>query len=271
MQRFFHRLMTLSVAFIFSILTGCGTLQNGRGWGEDAMNPGNIKMIPRTFYNALKDPKTLIPAAGALAFYGGKLDKKVSRWANKHNPIYGSRINADDASDLLLIPLRVGFLLSAITTPSGDDIKNWVYWKIKGIGVEYATFLGAMKTTNILKDATNRTRPDQSDDKSFPSGHATEAYSLATLANRNFEHVSLPENIRITFQIANILLASGVAWARIEADKHYPSDVLAAAALSNFICNFMHDILLGLPMDNKPTFMMSPLKNGWVVEFFIYF
>ncbi len=271
MHRFFHSRGTLSVAFICFILTGCGTLQNGRGWGQDAMTPGNIKMIPQASYNALKDPKTLIPAAGALVFYGGKLDKKVSNWANEHNPIYGSRIKADDASDLLLIPLRVGFLLSAIATPSGEDIKNWVYWKIKGIGVEYAAFLGARKTTNILKDVTNRTRPDQSDDKSFPSGHATEAFSFATLANRNLDHVSLPENIRITLQVANILLAGGVAWARIEADKHYPSDVLAAAALSNFICNFMHDIFLGLPMDNKRTFMMIPLKNGGAVEFFIAF
>jgi hypothetical protein len=35
------------------------------------------------------------------------------------------------------------------------------------------------------------------------------------------------------------------AWARIEAGAHYPTDVLAGAALGNFVSLFVHDAFLG--------------------------
>jgi hypothetical protein len=40
-----------------------------------------------------------------------------------------------------------------------------------------------------------------------------------------------------------------VAWARIEAGEHFPSDVLAGAAIGNFVTAFIHDFLLGQPED----------------------
>ncbi len=34
------------MTFISLCVTGCGTLRNGRGWGQDAIIPINIKEIP---------------------------------------------------------------------------------------------------------------------------------------------------------------------------------------------------------------------------------
>ena len=70
-----------ALAFVLFAMAGCGTLSNGRGWGQDAIYPVELKRIPRAALNALIDPQTFIPAAGALAFGLSKWDKKVSHWA----------------------------------------------------------------------------------------------------------------------------------------------------------------------------------------------
>ena len=76
--------------------------------------------------------------------------------------------------------------------------------------------------TSILKYSVQRTRPDASNSLSFPSGHTSTAFSLATVANQHYGwKVGVPA----------YLLASGVGLSRIEKDKHYLSDVLAGATL----------------------------------------
>ncbi|MCL5281954.1 MAG: phosphatase PAP2 family protein [Planctomycetes bacterium] len=115
--------------------------------------------------------------------------------------------------------------------------------------------LGAIAATGALtdglKDWSNRERPDGSDDKSFPSGHTSHAFAFTTLANRNLDSIDSLENVRTPLQIANTILASGVAWARIEAHKHYPSDVLFGAALGHFMTAFVHDAFMNLPEKDR--------------------
>jgi membrane-associated phospholipid phosphatase len=73
-----------------------------------------------------------------------------------------------------------------------------------------------------LKYAAQRTRPDGSDHLSFPSGHTSAAFTLATVAGRHYGwKVGVPA----------YLLASGIGLSRIETNKHYLSDVLAGAAI----------------------------------------
>jgi hypothetical protein len=94
-------------------VTGCGTLSNGRGWGQDAIYPVDFKKIPRAALNALIDPQTFIPAAGALVFGLTKWDKKASRWAISHTPIFGSTKNAEDDKLYLEIPLYTEEFITA--------------------------------------------------------------------------------------------------------------------------------------------------------------
>lgn len=76
--------------------------------------------------------------------------------------------------------------------------------------------------TSILKYSVQRTRPDASNSLSFPSGHTSTAFSLATVANHHYGwKVGVPAYV----------LASGIGLSRIEKDKHYLSDVLAGATL----------------------------------------
>jgi membrane-associated phospholipid phosphatase len=76
--------------------------------------------------------------------------------------------------------------------------------------------------TGILKYSVERTRPDASNSLSFPSGHTSTAFSLATVASHHYGwKVGVPAYV----------LASGIGLSRIEKDKHYLSDVLAGATI----------------------------------------
>lgn len=73
-----------------------------------------------------------------------------------------------------------------------------------------------------LKELIPERRPDGSDRKSFPSGHASIAFAAAgTLENRYGWQAGLPA----------FVLASFVGVARVEARRHHWYDALAGAAL----------------------------------------
>jgi membrane-associated phospholipid phosphatase len=57
---------------------------------------------------------------------------------------------------------------------------------------------------------------------------------------------------------ANLVTAATTGWARVEGQKHYPSDILAGACLGNFITTFIHDAFLNLPEDSTFSFYLEP-------------
>lgn len=86
-----------------------------------------------------------------------------------------------------------------------------------------------------LKEVFPEERPDHSDDKSFPSGHAATSFAAAaTLEARYGWKVGLPA----------FALASFVATARVEARKHHWYDVVAGAGVgtgSGFLLTHRRD------------------------------
>jgi len=257
-------MVLFTVTFILFAVTGCGTLQNDRRWGQDAIYPADLKKIPYAAYHAFLDLQTLIPAAGALVFTVDHYDKKASHWATSHHPIFGSRDTASQASDYLSYGIGAETLVTALATPSGKDPEDWASNKAKGLGVELGAELATAGVTSLLKETTNRTRPNGGNN-SFPSGHSSNAFSSATLANRNLNSIKMLEEIRIPLQVGNTILASGVAWARVEAGAHYPSDVLAGAALGHFLSAFMYDGFMGLPEHKRWGLYVSPAKGGAMI------
>jgi membrane-associated phospholipid phosphatase len=250
------------VATPFLFVTGCGTLSNGRGWGEDAIYPVQLERIPRAAYHALVDWQTLVPTAGALFFRIGSYDQKVSDWATEHHPLFGSRRAAEIASDYILVGLYAETLGTALATPSGDSLKEWTYSKIKGITVEGMALGLTAGITTSLQHLTNRTRPDESNTNSFPSGHASGAFAAATLSNRNLDSIPMPSEAKIPLQVGNVILSTADAWARIEGKNHFPSDVLAGAALGHFLSAFIHDAFLGLPEREGFAVSITPVRGG---------
>ena len=88
-------------------------------------------------------------------------------------------------------------------------------------------------TTELMKKAVNRNRPyvdhadifpDEYDDSpSFPSGHTSVAFSVATSVYLNSHKWYLA--------VPAFAWASGVAYSRIYLGQHYPSDVFAGAVV----------------------------------------
>jgi membrane-associated phospholipid phosphatase len=76
--------------------------------------------------------------------------------------------------------------------------------------------------TEVLKAAVGRERPNGQDEKSFPSGHTSNAFALASVAQLHYGwKVGVP-----AYALAGLM---GVS--RIHEDKHWLSDVVAGAAL----------------------------------------
>jgi membrane-associated phospholipid phosphatase len=122
-----------------------------------------------------------------------------------------------------------------------------------------------------MPNQRNRERPDESDNNSFPSGHSSASFSAATLANRNLDSIGLSKKLRRPLQAGNLLLATGAAWARVEGRKHFPSDVLAGAALGHFLTAFIHDAFLGLPAEDKFSLVIISLDGGASAQLSFHF
>jgi hypothetical protein len=254
----------LILGFLFAFMTGCGTLGNGRGWGQDAIYPVNSKRISNALYNACFDWQTLVPAGGAAAVSLDHFDRRGSNWASSQTPLFGSQDSASRAADYLLGALEAEVFLTALATPSGEDPKQWTYSKAKGLSVELGAELVTAAATDAGKDITNRSRPG-GDGKSFPSGHSSSAFSSATLANRNLDSILMSENLRYALQAGNMILATATAWARVEANAHFLTDVLAGAALGHFFGAFIYDGFMGVPEEKTFHINVFPEHGGAVV------
>jgi len=80
--------------------------------------------------------------------------------------------------------------------------------------------------TEVIKVAVGRERPNGQDNKSFPSGHTSNTFALAAVAQQHYGwKVGIP----------SYLLAGLMGASRIDQDKHWISDVVAGAALGYIV------------------------------------
>jgi len=52
----------------------------------------------------------------------------------------------------------------------------------------------------------------------------------------------------------------------VEGKAHYPSDVLAGAALGHFLTAFIYDAFMNLPEDSKVDVAIAPLDGGATIN-----
>ena len=252
--RIIQKAMLAGVAFL---LCSCGTLPNGRGCGQDATIKPGWEAVRESAVRAAKSPYTWAPLAGALLLQIDDWDENISTWAADKTPVFGSRKSAQDASDFFRGLAIAAWATTALATPGGDSSNAWLAAKGKGLTVAAAANLLNGGVTTVLKNWSDRTRPDGSDRKSFPSGHSSFATLSATLAARNLQSIEMGAHYRRAMRIGFGVFAWGTAWARVEANVHYPSDVLVGAALGHFVATFINDAFIGLDESDTKAFDLS--------------
>jgi membrane-associated phospholipid phosphatase len=218
--------------------------------GETSQAPAKKRFWPtrsawrHAARNAVRDPGTWAPAGMAAVIVVGGWDRQISEWAVTHSPVFGSPENAATWSDRLRAASDLGMIATALAVH--DDEHPWRL-RAKTLLVEEVGAIASTSLTSLLKNATGRERPDGSDDQSFPSGHASRAFAYAAASRRNLEATNLARGWRIGLTAGLETLAIGTGWARVEAQKHYPTDVLAGAALGNYVSLLLHDAFIGGP------------------------
>lgn len=128
---------------------------------------------------------------------------------------------AADVGELGLVSVALG--------KSAAD-RDWQGVRQLGYGLAVTT-----AATAGLKSAFPETRPDRSDDRSFPSGHTSVSFTAAGYLQRRYGwRYGLPAT----------LAASVVGLSRVESKDHHWYDVLAGAALgeaSAYLFTTPHD------------------------------
>lgn len=158
----------------------------------------------------LTTTSVLLPAAlalGAVVVYHWD-----QRLAEQWQGLIGGK---QEWSNIAVYTLIGASVLTGILLP-GEGRNAWdETWTVAE--ANFASYL----TTTVLKSSVSRLRPGHGT-HSFPSGHSSMAFTEATLMESNLGPVG---------GIPAYGLAAFTAFDRVESGRHYPSDVLAGAAI----------------------------------------
>lgn len=117
----------------------------------------------------------------------------------------------ENSGDALYYATPVVCLATTLLKKDYQGTKQLVFSAVTAVGVSY-----------ILKHTIRKERPDGSDHRALPSGHATVTFQGASFLQRRYGW---------KYGIPAYLLSGYVAWTRIHGDKHDWWDILTGAAI----------------------------------------
>jgi membrane-associated phospholipid phosphatase len=156
---------------------------------------------------------------------------------SKGQVAWGNRLSKIGAS-YTLVPLVAGFYGYGVLR---DDSKAR---EVGVLGTE--ALLDSLIVVEILKPIARRNRPNSRDEQghffesggSFPSGHAIESWSIASLISHEYSKTKLVPVIAYG-------LASVVSLSRFAAQQHYASDIVAGGAMGWFLGRYVYQTHMG--------------------------
>lgn len=246
--------------FFLCLLTSCSYIQRKGRWGSDAFTKGSFKNVKNAIVYHAKNPQFWAPLGAAAVVYGAGQDKKISDWAVKESPLFDGKKDADAKSDDYELLFKTQMYLSVLLPASWED--GWASYaknKLKGAAVTYLSYSATRQTVTQIKIAEPRQRPNRLDNESFPSGHSARASSKRHLIAHNLEASDINPHVRNGINTINGLMTASVMWARVEAQKHHLSDVLAGYSVGYFLSGVFYDSLLNL--DTAETFVLMPTTD----------
>ena len=195
--------------------------------------PGSITWIRTAAKNTMKKLWISLGLMGLLNTHAAWADQ-TQRWGT--------------ASDLMATGLP---LLAGAATLANHDTEG---------ARQLVLSLGsAMVASEVLKSTVHSTRPDGSDNKSFPSGHTALAFSAATYMDRRYGE----QYGAWTPVLYGVAALTGVA--RVEANKHHWVDVLAGGAIGYGAARFWSEPVQGGRLSVLPA--RGGLAVGWARAF----
>ncbi|RYU79275.1 phosphatase PAP2 family protein [Hymenobacter persicinus] len=183
-------------------------------------NPAGVSPVrPGTpFFQKKLVKASIVPALligyGAYTFNGGGFytNQQANRDIHKLFPTYRSHLD----NILIFAPYAELGLVALAGVESKNDRLN----TLLVIGKSEVIMLASVFA---VKSLSHETRPDGSDNLSFPSGHTAQAFLAASIVHNEFRDKSQ------WYGIGAYTLATSVAALRMINTKHWQSDVVAGA------------------------------------------
>jgi membrane-associated phospholipid phosphatase len=156
---------------------------------------------------------------------------------NSHGQVVWAGRVSNIGAAYTLVPIVAGFYGYGVVG------KNAQAREVGVLGGE--TLVDSLIVVEALKTIAGRDRPDNPDvgarghffkgGASFPSGHAIETWSLASLISHEYKHKGGKFVPYLAYG-----LAAGVTMARFAAQQHYASDLVAGGAMGWFIGRYVY-------------------------------
>ncbi|GAA3949652.1 phosphatase PAP2 family protein [Hymenobacter algoricola] len=184
-------------------------------------NTGGVSAAtPKPWYRGKLVKASIVPALligyGAYTFDGGGFytNQQANRDIHRLFPTY--RTKADDV--LIFVPYLELAAVTLAGVESRDDRLNMGLIILKS---------EALMLTSVfaIKNLSRETRPDGSDNLSFPSGHTAQAFLAASIVHTEFRDKSQ------WYGVGAYAVATSVAALRMINTKHWQSDVVAGAGI----------------------------------------
>ncbi|MEO6595348.1 MAG: phosphatase PAP2 family protein [Planctomycetota bacterium] len=161
-------------------------------------------------------------------------DRELQRESREGALTEGSTKKGDGAAIGLGV-LGTGFALGQL---AGGD-------RAGSLEVLFESFLVVDGVTEILKHGVQRDRPGDGSSDSFPSGHTSFAFTMATYIARSVDDLGDAWYTKLGYLA--YVPAAYVGIDRSEANRHYPSDVAFGAFLGLVLTNIVYDAHYGAP------------------------
>ena len=187
-------------------------------------NELTLKKFPSNLgrnFASLFSRQNLMPLLAGLSVTGAAagLDDKVEDYFEVRNTrTLFANTGARVGRPYVLVP-AIGTLFVAGLSSKNERFKGFSYSLAQG-------FVLDLGITQGLKQVSGRTRPDGSNDYSFPSGHSTDSFMIATVVDQFYGHKAG----FVAYGAAALISAS-----RLKSNVHWLSDVAAGATIGYII------------------------------------